>query len=94
MKERKKADRAKDLLDKQKTTIIEELGQSAFDLLPPRETAELIGVEAKRIPDLLREGWLEPAPGKDVGHAHQYYRWRAVFVQRFRRTRQKADATP
>ncbi len=87
----RKAERIEDLLREHKTELLEELGSSAFDLLTPQETASMVGVNAKRIPDLLREGWLEPAPGKDVGRAHQYYRWRVVFVQRFRRTRPKTD---
>lgn len=85
----RKAERVSSLLEAHKTELIEELGPRAFDTLTPQETAQIAGVDAKRLPDLLREGWLEPIPGKDVGRAHQYYRWRAVFVQRYRRTRQK-----
>jgi len=88
MKERK-ADKIAGLLGAHKSEIIVSLGAAAFDVLTPRETATIVGVERKRIPDLIREGWLEPIPGKDVGQAHQYYRWRAVFAHQFRKTRQK-----
>jgi hypothetical protein len=84
------ADKIAGLLDTHKTAIIEELGVSAFDILPPKEVAIMVGVAGSRIPDLIREGWLEPAPGKDIGQAHQYYRWRVVFVQRFRKTRSRS----
>lgn len=85
----RKAEKITSLLEAHKIGVIEELGPRAFDMLTPQETAQIAGVDAKRLPDLLREGWLEPIPGKDVGRAHQYYRWRAVFIQRYRRTRQK-----
>ena len=90
----RKAEKIEGLLTTHKTAIIEELGASAFELLPPRETATVIGISSDRVPDLIREGWLEPVPGKDIGQAHLYYRWRAVFVQRFRKTRQKKQRTP
>ena len=90
MRERK-ADKIAGLLAAHKGEIIEQLGASAFDVLPPKETAAIVGVKGDRIPDLIREGWLEPVPGKDIGQAHQYYRWRAVFVQQFRKTRQKKE---
>ena len=85
----RKSDKVTTLLDRHKTEVIEELGPTAFDILTPHETAQVAGIDVKRIPDLIREGWLEPVPGKDIGRAHQYYRWRAVFTQRFRKTRQK-----
>jgi hypothetical protein len=85
----RKAEKIVSLLAAHKGDIIEQLGVSAFDVLPPRETAAIVGVKVDRIPDLIREGWLEPIPDKDIGQAHQYYRWRAVFVQQFRNTRQK-----
>ena len=83
----RKAEKIAGLLAARKSEIIEQLGASAFDVLTPQETAPLAGVDADRIPDLIREGWLEPVPGKDIGRAHQYYHWRAVFVQQFRKTR-------
>jgi hypothetical protein len=85
----RKADKIAGLLAAHKAEIIESLGPSAFDVLTPQETAPLAGVKIDRIPDLIREGWLEPVPGKDIGRAHQYYRWRAVFVQQFRKTRSR-----
>lgn len=94
MPSERKADKVANLLDTHKTAIIEQLGPAAFDILTPQETAQVAGIDVKRIPDLIREGWLEPVPGKDIGRAHQYYRWRAVFVQRFRKTRQKQKKTP
>jgi hypothetical protein len=87
----RKASRVTTLLDEHKATVIEQLGACAFELMTPRETAEMIGIEPKRIPDLIREGWLDWVPGKDIGHAHQYYRWRVTFVQQFRRTRQRTE---
>lgn len=83
----RKADKIASLLATQKSIIIEQLGASAFDVLTPHEAATVAGVATNRLPDLIREGWLEPVPGKDIGRAHQYYRWRAVFVQQFRKTR-------
>jgi hypothetical protein len=76
-----------DLLKEHKAEVIEDLGASAFDLLTPQETAALAGVEeTKRLPELIRQGWLEPAPGKDIGTAHQYYRWRAEFVRQYKKS--------
>jgi hypothetical protein len=84
MKERK-TEKIVGLLAAHKSEVIERLGASAFELLTPRETAELIGIPSNRIPDIIRQGWLEPVPGKDVGQGHQYYRWRVVFVQQYRK---------
>ena len=78
------------LLKEHKAEIIESLGASAFDLLTPQEAARLIGLDTtKGIPELIRQGWLEPAPGKDIGTAHQYHHWRAEFVKRYKTNRQK-----
>lgn len=90
----RKAGKLADLLEKHKAEVIEHLGPRAFDILTPYETAQVIGISVKRLPDLIREGWLEPIPGKDIGRAHQYYRWRAVFVQQFRKTRPKGNSSP
>ncbi len=83
----RKADKIVGLLAAHKAEIIENLGASAFDVLSPKETAAIVGVD--RLSDLIREGWLEPIPGKDIGQAHLYYRWRAVFVRQYRKTRKK-----
>ena len=87
----RRAEKIASLLAAHKGAIIEQLGASAFDVLTPQEAATLAGVDTKRVPDLIREGWLEPVPGKDIGRAHQYYRWRAVFVQQFRKTRSRGQ---
>lgn len=72
-----------ELLKLHKTDLLMELGATAFDLLTPQETANLIGLsDTKRVPELIRQGWLEAAPGKDIGTAHQYFRWRVEFVRR------------
>lgn len=81
------------LLKKHEKMLIRELGASAFELLTPKQTAkELLGFESKvsQLGDLVRQGWLAAAPDKDVGHAHQYYRWRIEFVKRYRTTYKKA----
>lgn len=75
------------LLDDHKNTLIEELGPRAFELLSPRQVMEELGIsKGARIPDLIRQGWLEPAQGQDIGPAHLYYRWRVEFVKRFKRS--------
>jgi hypothetical protein len=81
------------LIKKHEKMLIRELGPSAFELLSPKQTAkELLRDEHKvsQLGDLIRQGWLAPAPDKDVGHAHQYYRWRVEFVKRYRTTYKKA----
>src|ERR1041385_7267534 len=86
--------KAAKLLQKHEKAIRRELGKSAEDLLTPRQAAkELFSDEGKVrwLGDLVRQGWLAPAPGKDVGHAHQYYRWRVEFVKRYRRTYTKKE---
>lgn len=90
----RKVEKVADLLEQQKTAVIEQLGPRAFEILTPYETAQVIGIDVKRLPDLIREGWLEPVPGKDIGRAHQYYRWRATFVHQLRKTRHKEDTSP
>jgi hypothetical protein len=89
MPENRTSQRAQAIIQENKAAIIEELGASAFDLLTPREVAAALEINSKRIPDYNRWGWLEPAPGKDAGQAHQYYRWRVVAVQRLKKPRRK-----
>lgn len=76
--------KATELLQQHEASLIKELGPAAFELLSPRQVADELGVTVPRITDLVRQGWLEAAPGRDVGHAHQYYRWRVEFVKRYR----------
>lgn len=83
-KTHKPTEKAKQLLASHQLDIIEELGTTAFDLLTPAEAAKEIDVPTSRLPDLIRQGWLAYVPGKDIGSAHQYYRWRAEFVKRYR----------
>lgn len=95
MKERKDrtVQKAADLLKKHEKALRRELGKSAEELLTPRQVAEeLFGYadQVTRLGDIVRQGWLAPAPEKDVGHAHQYYRWRVEFVKRYRTTYKKA----
>lgn len=78
----RKVKRAESLLKAHKAEIMEELGASAFDLLTPNEVKTQLGTGPT---ELTRQGWLEPAPGKDIGPAHLYYRWRVEFVKRFRK---------
>jgi len=78
------------LLRKHEKSLIRELGASAFDLFTPAQTANELNVGVPRLGDLVRQGWLAGAPDKDVGHAHQYYRWRVEFVKRYRTTYKKA----
>ena len=81
--------KAAKLLQKHEKSLKKELGKSAEELLTPRETASELFSNADKVPllgDLVRQGWLAPAPDKDVGHAHQYYRWRVEFVKRYRTT--------
>lgn len=79
-----------ELLEKHKADIMEELGKSAFDLLAPRQVAkELNDMDARRLPDLVRQGWLAPAPVPPIGTANLYYRWRVEFIKRYRRTYSK-----
>ena len=85
----KPVDKVLDLLRQHQSTLIEELGVSAFELLTPAETSAIVGLSTDRFPDLLREGWLAAVPGKQIGRAHLYYRWRAEFVKRYRLTRTK-----
>lgn len=82
------------MLKKHEKSLIRELGKSAEDLLTPRQAAlALFEDEHKvaRLGDLVRQGWLAPVPDKDVGHAHQYYRWRVEFVKRYRQTYRKKE---
>jgi hypothetical protein len=84
-----------DLLDQHKTEIIEQLGTSAFEVMTPQEVADDLKLTTtKRIPELIRQGWLAPIPGKDIGSAHQYYRWRAEFVKRYKQPRQEKNESP
>ena len=76
--------KATDLLRQHETALIKELGQSAFQLLSPRQAASELDMPVPRLTDLVRQGWLEAAPGQDVGHSHQYYRWRIEFVKRYK----------
>lgn len=76
--------KASELLDQHKMAIIEELGNTAFDLLTPRQTATMLGVKVPRLSDLNKEKWLEPAAQSDIGHANLYYRWRVEFIKRHR----------
>jgi hypothetical protein len=78
------------LLRKHEKPLIRELGASAFDLLTPTQAANELSVGVPRLGDLVRQCWLAAAPDKDVGHAHQYYRWRVEFVKRYRTTYKKA----
>jgi hypothetical protein len=78
--------KAQEMLAQHQLAIIQELDGRAFDLLTPRETAAVLGIDASRIPDLIRQKWLEGAPGKKLGSANQYYRWRVEFVKRYRGT--------
>lgn len=85
--------KAAKLLKKHERALIKELGTAAMELLTPKQVAmELFANERKvsLLGDLVRQGWLAPAPDKDVGHAHQYYRWRVEFVKRHRTTYKKA----
>lgn len=77
------------LLAEYEAPLIKEMGATAFDLLSPRQVALELGIDVPRVTDLVREGWLEGVPGHDVGHAHQYHRWRVEFVRRHRGQRKK-----
>lgn len=94
MANKNKVQKVDELLQRHKASLIEQLGASAFDTLTPHETAEEIDINSTRIPDLIRQGWLEPAPNKDVGRAHQYYRWRVMFVKQFKQRYNKKDKIP
>ena len=92
-KKNRTVQKAAKLLEKHEKALRRELGKSAEDLLTPSQVAEaLFGYadQTPRLGDLVRQGWLVPAPEKDVGHAHQYYRWRVEFVKRYRTTYKKA----
>lgn len=78
------------LLDKHKAEIMEELGKSAFDLLSPKQVATELDVDTRKLPDLVRQGWLAPAPVPSIGTANLYYRWRVEFVKRHKKTYQKS----
>ena len=79
------------LLERHKPEIIEQLGAKAFELLTPRQARDELGVNSTRIPDLVRQGWLEPAPAEyNVGPAHLYFRWRVEFAKRHRRKYRKS----
>lgn len=86
----KQVERVQLELEQHQTEIIEHLGPTAFEMLTPREAADIIGVDTKRFPDLLREGWLVPVPNRKIGRGNLYYRWRAEFVKLHRRTRNKS----
>jgi hypothetical protein len=86
-----KESKASRLLRQYRSSMIEELGPTAFELLTPYETARELGIPSKRIPELNRQGWLEAAPHKDIGTAHQYYRWRVTFTKRFKTTYSKKN---
>jgi hypothetical protein len=94
MPQRRTSQKAQELIQQHKGAIIEELGPHAFDLLTPQEVATELEIETKRIPEYIRWGWLDPVPGKDVGSAHQYYRWRVESVKRLKKPRQRKDKTP
>lgn len=81
--------RAATLLEQHRTAIIDELGPAAFELLSPKQVADELKIGVPRMTDLVRQGWLAGVPGHDVGHAHQYYRWRVEFVKRHRSTHEK-----
>lgn len=79
-----------ELLEAHKAEIMESLGNSSFDLLSPKQVAtELGGIDTKKLPDLVRQGWLAPAPVPSIGTANLYYRWRVEFIKRYRRTYNK-----
>ena len=88
-KKKRSVSKAATFLAQYETALIKELGQAAFELLSPRQVAVELAISVPRITDLVRQGWLEAASGQDVGHAHQYYRWRVEFVKRYKRTYQK-----
>jgi hypothetical protein len=92
MEERKdrSVQKAAALLKKHEKALRRELGKSADDLLTPKQVADELSTIVPHLGDLVRQGWLAPAPDKDVGHAHQYYRWRVEFVKRYRTTYKKA----
>jgi hypothetical protein len=79
------------LLEQHEEALKAELGASAYDLLSPRQTSVILGVEPGRITDLTRQGWLEPAPVEKIGPAKLYYRWRVEFVRRYRKTYSKRE---
>lgn len=81
---KKPTEKASKLLDAHKMEIIEELGNTAFDLLTPKQTAAMLNVPVPRLSDLNKEKWLEPAAQSDIGHANLYYRWRVEFIKRHR----------
>lgn len=94
-------EKAKKLLEEHESEIIKQLGPKAFELLTPAETAQELGLKERKgkpatihIPDLIRQGWLEPAPGKNIGSAYQYYRWRVEFVKQFKRTYKTSEGAP
>lgn len=78
------------LLDRYRSEIIEGLGKSSFDLLSPKQVAAELNVDTRKLPDLVRQGWLTPAPVPAIGTANLYYRWRVEFVKRHKRTYQKS----
>jgi hypothetical protein len=77
------------LLNEHQLPLIEELKASAFDLLSPRQVASELNIEPVDLPDLVRQGWLAPAPNQKIGSANLYYRWRVEFAKRYRRRYQK-----
>jgi len=88
-------EKATKLLKKYEKALVRELGKSAEDLLTPKQTALVLFEDESKVPrlgDLVRQGWLAPAPDRDVGHAHQYYRWRVEFVKRYRQTYKKKES--
>jgi hypothetical protein len=89
------SDKAKRLLAEHETSIIKQLGSRAFDMLTPAEVAIELRLEStRRIPELMRLGWLESVPDKDVGKAHQYYRWRVEFVKKYKQPRKAKETIP
>lgn len=77
------------LLEQHKADIMERLGVQAFDLLSPQDVARELNIRVERISDLVRQTWLAPAPGKSIGSANLYYRWRVEFVKQYKKTYQK-----
>lgn len=78
--------RAAQLLEEHELEIIKELGASAFDELSPKEVADILGyTKTKHLTDLVRQTWLAPIPGKKIGSANLYFRWRVEFVRRYKK---------
>jgi hypothetical protein len=90
-KDQRPTERAHKLLEMHETAIIKELGSTAFDLLTPKQSAALLGIEVPRLSDLVRQGWVEPSPAEMIGPAKLYYRWRIEFARRYRGKHSKKE---